>query len=66
MHNGHVVLANGSGSSSPMPAPITTGNNVASRVGEGVYEGSRVGEGVYEGRRIVQYEELEHNLIDLM
>jgi hypothetical protein len=49
-----------------MPAPITTGNNVASRVGEGVYEGSRVGEGVYEGRRIVQYEELEHNLIDLM
>jgi hypothetical protein len=56
MYNGHVVLANGSGSSSPMPAPITTGNNVASRVGEGVYE----------GRRIVQYEELEHNLIDLV
>jgi hypothetical protein len=57
MHNGYVVLANGSGSSSPMPTPTTTGSNAASRVGEGVYE----------GRRIVQYEEVEeHNLIDLM
>jgi hypothetical protein len=57
MYNGHVVLANGSGSSSPMPTPTTNGANIASRVGEGVYE----------GRCIVQYEEVEeHNLIDLL
>jgi hypothetical protein len=40
-----------------MPTPTTNGANIASRVGEGVYE----------GRRIVQYEEVEeHNLIDLL
>jgi hypothetical protein len=59
MHNGHVVLANGSGSS-PMPAPATNGANGGNVAG-------RVGEGIYEGRRRVQYEEVEEdNLIDLL
>jgi hypothetical protein len=59
MHNGHVVLANSSGSS-PMPAPATNGANGSNVAGH-------VGEGVYEGRRILQYEDVvEDNLIDLL
>jgi hypothetical protein len=54
MHNGQVVLANGSATPSPAPTPKS---NAAGRVGEGVYE----------GRRIVQHDEVEgDNLIDLL
>jgi hypothetical protein len=57
MHNGHVVLANGSATPSPAPTPksnTANGSNVA-------------GEEVCEGRRLVQYEEVEeNNLIDLL
>jgi hypothetical protein len=59
MHNGHVVLANGSTSTSPAPTPKASCVN-----GGGMAE--RMGKGVYEGRRIIKYEETEdNNLIDL-
>ncbi|KAH7087453.1 hypothetical protein FB567DRAFT_346102 [Paraphoma chrysanthemicola] len=61
MHNGHVVLANRSATSSPTATatPKTNGMN-----GGGMPGGT--GESVYEGRRIVKYKETEEsNLIDL-
>jgi hypothetical protein len=65
MHKGHYVLANSSGSTSPV---ATSKANEVDGVSGARDEsmGGRVGEGVYEGRRIMQYKETrEDNLIDL-
>jgi hypothetical protein len=63
MHNGHVVLANGSGSSPSAPSPEPNGVNGATS-GGGVVHG--IDEGVHQGRRMAKYEAVEKdNLIDL-
>lgn len=62
MHNGHFVLANGSGPCYPATTPKI--NGVAS------YNGAQAGPcggNVYEGRHISKYEQVEEdNLIDLL
>lgn len=62
MHNGHFVLANGSGPSSPATTPKANGVH-----GDNGIQAGPSSEKIHEGRRLLKYEESdEYNLIDLL
>ena len=65
MHNGHFVLANGSGPSSPAPTPQVNGGNGVNGVIGGHMADSAV-EDATKSRPMIKYKDAEaSNLIDL-